>query len=60
MAEPYAPLIETVHISLDPVEMIAAGKIKPDMKLVITYGSHDGEDSIESVMYPNGDGLLRV
>ena len=38
--------------------MIAAGKIKPDMKLVITYGTHDGEDFIESVMYPNGNGLL--
>ena len=40
--------------------MIAAGKIKPDMKLVITYGSHDGEDFIESVMYPNGNGLLET
>ena len=58
LAEPYAPLIETIHLPLDPAEMIAAGKIKPDMKLVITYGSHDGEDFIESVMYPNGKGLL--
>ena len=34
--------------------MIAAGIVKPDMKLVITYGSDDGEDFIESVMYPFG------
>ena len=54
LAEPYAPVVGTELIPENIYGLFKSGRVKPNLKMVINFASHEGETFIEPVFYPFG------